>query len=513
MAHLPRLVALFLALGVGVGVVFAAGPVAGGGTQNVREYKVVESGGVWSSGKEAASVAYFAAVYGTTTCSSSGSTTYTYVSSNANSVPDTGGQFTITYRATIWTNPGAPTYTPACIQQAQQTMARALTYRDTQEPVACPTNATLVGSTCICNAAFVPGGNPHGSACEASGTVCPQYAAGVTSAYQYQTQGKPEGTTFCDSSTYCSFKAAFGAQNYTGTGWTMTGPYSAPGSDCTPVATQSPTPSPVTSAASAPASGCKVGEVQGTVNGQTVCVWSPTTATQDDISAGAPAGAASAPAVTAGDGSGGTTGVPPGGTATRITECVGIQCTTTTTIRDAGGNIVGVNSVQTVGHPDAGGGSGGDGDGGGLCEESPEIPICQTSSFSGSCAASFTCDGDAIQCAIAQDQHLRHCTMFDSTHADATNGLAMIDRTGSKLGGALGTPDNPIEVDVGGMMAAGPGSTYSTACPADIVYSTSFGNITIPLAAACPALQLAGQIAVAFTLLSCALMLVSKGPA
>jgi hypothetical protein len=376
----------------------------------------------------------------------------------------------------------------------------------------CPANSTSTGGQCVCNATFVPGGNPYGSACEAAATACPGMTATAPD-YLYQTAAKPSGTTFCDSSSYCSVRAAMGAQNYTGNGWTMYGPFKATGTDCTPSTATPDAPSPAASAASAPHTGCSAGEVQGTVNGATVCVWSPTTSTQDDISAGAPAGAASAPTMTAGDGSGGTTGVPPGGTATRITECVGIQCTTTTTIRDSGGNIVGVNSVQTVGHPDASGGSGGDGDGGGLCEENPEIPICQTSSFSGSCASSFVCDGDAIQCAIAQDQHLRHCTMFDSTHADATNGLAMIDRTGSRLGGALGTPDNPVEVDVGGMMAAAPPSNYSTACPADVVYSTSFGTVTIPLAAACPALQLAGQIAVAFTLLSCALMLVSKGPA
>ena len=49
-----------------------------------------------------------------------------------------------------------------------------------------------------------------------------------------------------------------------------------------------------------------------------------------------------------------------------------------------------------------GGGSGGGGNG----EEDP-------SSFTGACAGGFQCKGDAIQCAIAREQHIRACRLFD----------------------------------------------------------------------------------------------------
>lgn len=40
--------------------------------------------------------------------------------------------------------------------------------------------------------------------------------------------------------------------------------------------------------------------------------------------------------------------------------------------------------------------------------------MCKGSSFGGACAAGFQCDGDAVFCAIAQDQHIRNCTFFDT---------------------------------------------------------------------------------------------------
>lgn len=49
-----------------------------------------------------------------------------------------------------------------------------------------------------------------------------------------------------------------------------------------------------------------------------------------------------------------------------------------------------------------GGGTGGGGGG----EDEP-------SSFTGACAGGFQCKGDAIQCAIAREQHIRACRLFD----------------------------------------------------------------------------------------------------
>lgn len=52
----------------------------------------------------------------------------------------------------------------------------------------------------------------------------------------------------------------------------------------------------------------------------------------------------------------------------------------------------------------SGGGGGGNGDGDGEGEQS---------AFGGACASGFSCEGDAIQCAIAREQHVRACKLFD----------------------------------------------------------------------------------------------------
>lgn len=50
-----------------------------------------------------------------------------------------------------------------------------------------------------------------------------------------------------------------------------------------------------------------------------------------------------------------------------------------------------------------------------VCKEQPDLAMCKESKgqFSGSCSASFRCDGDVLQCAALQEQHKRNCTIFD----------------------------------------------------------------------------------------------------
>lgn len=50
-----------------------------------------------------------------------------------------------------------------------------------------------------------------------------------------------------------------------------------------------------------------------------------------------------------------------------------------------------------------------------FCEENPDSPLCAKSSFGGACGA-FTCDGDAIQCAMAREQHNRNCSLYDEAN-------------------------------------------------------------------------------------------------
>lgn len=81
--------------------------------------------------------------------------------------------------------------------------------------------------------------------------------------------------------------------------------------------------------------------------------------------------------------------------------------------KDESGSTRNQNGRGGDGDPAGGGGGKGDGEGKGFCEENPNSPQCKESSFGGSCQANFTCDGDAIQCSIAREQHIRNCKLFD----------------------------------------------------------------------------------------------------
>lgn len=374
----------------------------------------------------------------------------------------------------------------------------ATMFGKTAASTSCPANSTASGGSCVCNSGYLPTGGGltgPGTGCQAAAIQCGARRdqlnsfAGTELGRLYTGTGSTPSTTVCEGLGTdrggCSLKGtvAFGLQ---GGGSVVDGPFSL----------SSPVDCAIGSDVDAPALVCPTGQVPGTVGGNPACVPATQSVTSSSSSASAPAGAASAPASRVTDSAGNSLDVPPGGSTQSSTTCNGSACSTTTTVYNSSG--VAVGSLSSTTPKDS------------FCAENPETTICKSSSFSGSCAGSFACDGDAVQCAIARDQHVRNCTLFDSTHADATGGLTTIsdgNAATGPYGTAIGTPGNPLEVDVGGMMAAGPGNSYSSACPADIVYTTSFGVITIPLASACPALQLAGQIAVAFTLLSSALML------
>lgn len=103
------------------------------------------------------------------------------------------------------------------------------------------------------------------------------------------------------------------------------------------------------------------------------------------------------------------------------TNCKDGKCVTTTTItttvtNNAAGTSTTTTNTGTTTESQSNfckanpsnklcGGSGG-GSGTGDGEKDP-------SSFAGACQAGFQCKGDAIQCAIAREQHIRSCKLFD----------------------------------------------------------------------------------------------------
>lgn len=96
------------------------------------------------------------------------------------------------------------------------------------------------------------------------------------------------------------------------------------------------------------------------------------------------------------------------------TNCKSGVCTTTTTTtttitnNSTGSSTTSTNTGTSTENQE------------GFCKKNPANKVCgggngddKPSSFTGSCSAGFQCDGDAIQCSIAREQHKRSCKLFD----------------------------------------------------------------------------------------------------
>lgn len=224
---------------------------------------------------------------------------------------------------------------------------------------------------------------------------------------------------------------------------------------------------------------CPQGQCPGTVNGQSVCV--PCTSLPNST--------------TTENKSSTTTSSGPGGTST-TTE----NTTTTTT-----GGTSTVNSTKTVT------------DGSGtttttttqekpmdtFCKENPSASICKTSTFGGSCAAGFSCDGDAAQCAVAKEVYKRDCTLFDTETTESTLGRAVVAGTDT---GTTSNPALPANRETRAIGSFDQSTFISAPTLSDKTYfiGTWQGqtiSVTLPLSNLLSILTWIGNAAVALTLL------------
>lgn len=141
-----------------------------------------------------------------------------------------------------------------------------------------------------------------------------------------------------------------------------------------------------------------------------------------------------------------------------------------------------------------GGGGGGNGDGEG-----------DGSAFGGSCMAGFVCEGDAVQCAIAREQHRRNCVMFNDPSPESLLYEANKNKTGNQTG------DNPNNetVSLAGRIdtsdALGGG-----ACIPDLNVTVWGQSLTLPFSTICPSLAMLGNLLVAVSMLLAA-RIVTRG--
>lgn len=128
--------------------------------------------------------------------------------------------------------------------------------------------------------------------------------------------------------------------------------------------------------------------------------------------------------------------------------------------------------------------------------------------FGGSCSAGFTCEGDALQCAIAKEQHKRNCeTSDDLLKTDEYKAWQSAKAWDGKsvTGNLPGNRDHTISLNLGDEFIG------SGSCPPDKVFELPFGtSLTIPFSELCPWLILLGKGFVIVAYIAGALIIIRR---
>lgn len=341
----------------------------------------------------------------------------------------------------------------------------------------------LGNNSCVCAPGYAPDG--HGG-CSPHECPEPGIIAGTETKKFVYTGMASGGLQVCFDG--CLISGNFGAGE--DGNWYVLGPFANTGQKCNP-SNQGGTYPP----AGGPDSGgqppvedtskCSPGQCPGTVNGTQVCVACDVTS------------------------SGQYHGNGNGGKWTQ-TDCSNGTCVTKGGDIDQNGNAkppdewdVGSGGDNPQANP---GGSSGNCTGSNcqsqdkFCEENPDSILCKTSTWGGTCAGNFACTGDAVQCAIAEEQHKRNCVLFDTETdmsqkgRDAANGLAQPD--GHPGNSAVTTPiDFASKIDTT--------NSLSGSCPAGRTVSLMGQTIVLLTGDQCDALAMVGQVLVGLCALAC----------
>lgn len=341
-----------------------------------------------------------------------------------------------------------------------------------------PYSAGLQG---VIDATCSPGSQPVGARCECGlgmkpgpGGTCVRHSCFAPGAYSVVTQPDVvvanvgpicmDGCSVNPSTVKASIDGTlYATWPYVSTGQFCGGP---PPFDSSPVSTGNDSnPAPAQ---------CPANQCPGSVNGASVCV---------------PCKNTSAPSAAASSSQSGNPNAPGGAAPTDTTSsttCDGLKCTTTTITRDSAGAVVG---TKTEDKPQPS-----------FCKDNPESPLCKKSGFGGSCGA-YTCDGDAIQCAIAERIHKSACELENQDAALVAAGNAAI-------GGGLrpdGHPANDPEVrSIAFGTVIDQSDPIGGGCPVDQPVAVGPVTVVIPWSKACTSLQMLGTIVTAFSMLAAA---------
>jgi hypothetical protein len=283
------------------------------------------------------------------------------------------------------------------------------------------------------------------------------------------------------------------------------GPFTSGGGTCAP-SVSAPAPSTPASGAPAP-SPLEPGTCPGTVNGTAVVVpCSSSVAPSATTTTGA---AVTASAPNSGAGAVGTS------TTTGSTSCTGGICTTTSTTTTIGTSGSTTTTPTTTTQPIES-----------FCALNPGNAICRGAdlgpgnegeegedeegddrSFGGTCAAT-TCSGDAIQCAIAQEQARRNCELMDTPTP-----LSEIGEAAANGQNPANHPKEGIETQVialSSMISTVPLFGSSGQCPTNQTVTVQGQVISLPFGTMCPYLQMLGAAFMAACYLAAAFIVFKR---
>ncbi|MDR2239278.1 MAG: hypothetical protein LBE33_02430 [Zoogloeaceae bacterium] len=153
---------------------------------------------------------------------------------------------------------------------------------------------------------------------------------------------------------------------------------------------------------------------------------------------------------------------------------------------------------ESEGEGEGDGGEGeGEGEGDGedpspFCVENPDSHICKKSSFGGDCLSSFTCDGDAVQCAVAREQHIRNCALFDTETDESVLGQQAIEGQDPMASEFPNDPSNIDTFDISTLLDKT--EIFSAQCIADFNLSVGGYGIYVPMDKICTALIWIGNL-------------------
>lgn len=361
--------------------------------------------------------------------------------------------------------------------------------------LACPENSNDSGGSCVCNPDFIEESGscipkPPPDPCELLDDMC-SGSQGKTSAFSLS--GKKTGVSFT-----CMSPLSFGGDPLPGCtkgcmaqvggfttafqsddgNWVTQGTAKYSGSTCDPSVINDlnseadpeyePEENPETS--NPPDPSCP-GGFKGEVNGVSVCV--------------PPKGSSGVTELEEKDNGDGTKT----NTKTEV-KCENGKCEvtkTSTTTNTQTNSTVSSSSTTTTVEKSA------------YCSQNKTTAACKNEKgeeegngkFGGSCSAGFTCEGDALQCAIAKEQHKRNCEMSDDllkTDEYKAWQTAKAWDGKSVTGNLPGNREHTISLNVGDDFIG------SGSCPSDKTIEIPYGLFfTIPFSAMCEWLRLLGE--------------------